>query len=261
MNFSDRHHQQRTARLAMAIAATAEVLGQALIPEALQLMAEELASYPPDDVAAALKACRRELAGRLTLAAILQRVQAADGRPGKDEAWSMALAAADEFETVVLTEEIRAAMGASAPILAAGDKVGARMAFLSAYERLVSQARSAAKPVRWEVSMGFDPGRRALAIEEAVRRQLLPPARAEAYLADLRLAPVSGDGAALAGLVTHESRPASAQMREKLEEVRKAMAAHAAARAHALRKADQAVRVDCYLRKRKVRLALAEARR
>ena len=75
-----------TADLSMAICATAETLGQTLSAPAAKLMAEDLAEHPMDVIANALWACRRELTGKLTLAAILQRVQAADGRPGKDEA-------------------------------------------------------------------------------------------------------------------------------------------------------------------------------
>jgi hypothetical protein len=135
------------AQLALAITATAEVLGQTLTADAAEMMADDLSEYPVPVVASALKSCRRELSGKLTLAAILQRVQAADGRPGKDEAWAIAIATSDEFETVVLTDEIQLALAAAKPVLDAGDKIGARMAFISAYERLVSQAREEAKPV------------------------------------------------------------------------------------------------------------------
>lgn len=247
------------ADLAMAICATAETLGQVISPNAAKMMAEDLADHSVDVIANALRGCRRELTGRLTLGAILQRVQAADGRPGKDEAWSMALAASDEFETVVLTDEIRQAMVAAGPILDAGDKVGARMAFMSAYERLVGNARAESLPAKWEVSLGFDPGRRVIAIESAVRSQLISHDAGNRYLADLRIAPITPEGKAIAGLLTGQA-PArvSPKMREKLAEVRSILTASKARKEQERRKEAQRRRVDNYLRKRRARAAIAE---
>lgn len=142
----------QAAGLASAIIATAEAMGQEMNPGTAAIMAEDLSAFPVPVVRAALKACRLEVKGKLTMADILQRVQAADGRPGKDEAWSIALMAGDEVETVVMTSEVQQAMSAAAPILKLGDKVGARMAFMSAYERLVTAARAEAAPVTWSVS-------------------------------------------------------------------------------------------------------------
>lgn len=134
-------NDQQVAGLAAAICATAEAMGQEMNPGTAAIMAEDLCAYPVQVVKAALKACRFEVKGKLAMADILQRVQIADGRPGKDEAWAIAMTTNDEFETVVLTDEIQLALAAAKPVLDAGDKVGARMAFNSAYERLVGQAR------------------------------------------------------------------------------------------------------------------------
>mgnify|MGYP000542203258 CR=1 FL=1 len=212
------------AQLAGAICATAETLGQTISAGAAQLMAEDLAEYSAGDIRKALQSCRRELTGRLTLAAVLSRIQAEDGRPGKDEAWSIAMAASDEHDTVVLTPEIRQAMAASGPILSAGDKVGARMAFLSAYERLVASARSEAAPVVWEVSLGYDQARRVIAIESAVRSQLITQEAGSKYLADLRIAPVTEDGRAVAGLLTGTVSRPSVNVREKIQIIKNNMA-------------------------------------
>jgi hypothetical protein len=76
MNSFERMAPDQIARLTLAITATAEVLGQTITSEAAEMMADDLADYPAEAVAGALKACRRELTGKLTLAAILQRVQA-----------------------------------------------------------------------------------------------------------------------------------------------------------------------------------------
>lgn len=211
------------AQLAGAICATAETLGQTISATAAELMAEDLAVFAPADIRAALQACRRELTGKLTLAAVLYRIQAEDGRPGKDEAWAIAVTTNDEFETVVLTDEIQLALAAAKPVLDVGDKIGARMAFISAYERLVAQARDDVKAVNWHVSVGFDANRRVAAITKAVQMQRIPQERGRLYLADLSLTPVTDDGRALAGLITGDVVQPTPVVREKLEAVRTSM--------------------------------------
>lgn len=175
-------------RLLLALFATAEAMGQQLTQGAALIMVDDLRDHDEPALTAALRNCRME-GGRLTVSAILKHAQAADGRPGKDEAWGIAMAAFDERETVVLTDEIRAAMTAATAIFEARDKVGARMAFMSAYERLVTLARGEAKAVNWSVSLGQDPQGRAVAIETAVRLKLMPPERAALYLEDMAIAP------------------------------------------------------------------------
>ena len=209
------------AQLAAAICATAETLGQTISATAAELMASDLADYPAPVIAGALQACRRELTGKLTLAAILERVQAEDGRPGDDEAWAIALCAADESDSVVMTEEIHVALSAARPVLERGDKVGARMAFKSAYVRAVDTARRQAKPVKWSLSMGTDPQRRLLAVEEAARQGRLPAPQVAEYVAQLTHAPITGDGLAIAGLLTGNVTVLPSQkLREKWQEVR-----------------------------------------
>lgn len=185
----------------LSLFATAELMGQQLTQAAALLMLDDLREYPESVLTAALRNCRIE-GGRFTVSAVLKHVQAVDGRPGKDEAWSIGLSADDESETVVMTAEVQQAMTAARPILARGDKVGARMAFLSAYERLIAQARAEARPVSWSVSLGFDAGRRVAAIESAVRSKLITHEAGVQYLADLRIAPIGQDGQAIAGLLT-----------------------------------------------------------
>lgn len=224
-------------QLLVSLFATAEAMGQELTQDAGLLMADDLKGYPEQVVAAALQSCRRELTGKLTIGAILQRVQAADGRPGRDEAWSIALAASDEFESVMLTEEILAALQVAKPSLEMRDKVGARMSFLSAYDRLVETARRDGKPVNWSLSIGYDLQRRALAVEQAVLLQRLPAPVGQQMLADLREqgVPVSQDGAAIAGLLTGRSGNPSPQLLERLQDLKKSLAEQKGARTKARR--------------------------
>lgn len=223
MNSFERMAPDQIARLALAVCATAEAMGQSLSSDAAELIADDLAGYPAPVVSAALKTCRRG-GGKLTTDSILQRVQAADGRPGKDEAWAIAMTTNDEFETVVLTDEIQLALAAAKPVLDAGDKVGARMAFISAYERFVGQAREEAKPVNWRVSVGFDANRRIQAVARAVQMQRIPQERGQLYLADLTHEPVAEDGRAIAGLLTGASCQPSEKVRAKLEAIRSDLA-------------------------------------
>ena len=81
-----------------------------------------------------------------TPADIVERLESCDGRPTAAEAWALALAADDEAETVVWTPEIAEARSAAKPALDIGDKVGARQAFVEAYERRVAEARRELRP-------------------------------------------------------------------------------------------------------------------
>ena len=151
--------------LLQAIAVTAELTGTEISETAARVMAEELARYPEPWVVAALKRCQRELRSRMTLADVLARLD--DGRPGPEEAW--ALCPRDEYSTVVWTEEMCAASGVARPLIAEGDDVAARMAFLERYRQEVQKAREEARPPRWTASLGWDVQGRETAVLEAVR--------------------------------------------------------------------------------------------
>lgn len=222
MSISEMNDQQ-VAGLAAAICATSEAMGHEMNPGTAAMMAEDLCVYPVPVVKAALKACRFEVKGKLSMPDILQRVQSYDGRPGKDEAWAIAMTANDEFETVVLTDEIQLALAASKPVLDAGDKVGARMAFISAYERFVSQSRDDAKPVSWHVSVGFDANRRIQAVTRAMELKRIPSDHGQKYLADLSVEPITEDGRAIAGLLTGTVTRPEPTLRAKLEIVKNSM--------------------------------------
>ena len=196
--------------LIQAIAVTAELTSTVMSDAAVAVMAEDLLAYPEAAVLSALSRCRRELTGRLSLAAVLERLEEGDGRPSSDEAWAIAIAAADEAETVVWTMEMAHAFGIAKPILDARDKVGARMAFREAYDRLVREARAAKTPCGWSVSLGSDTQRRSVAITAAAdagrltqqsAQALLPPSEATGVVVAL----LSGDAKALAAYAGDET--------------------------------------------------------
>lgn len=151
--------------LLKALAVTAEVCGTEFSEPAAKAIVSRLSTYPLESVLKALDKCQVEVTGRLSLAAIVGRID--DGRPSADEAWSTAIQAGDEANTVVWTAETEKAYWAASHLLNAGDKVGARMAFREAYEREVSNARQASKPIAWKATLGTDPYQREQAIIQA----------------------------------------------------------------------------------------------
>lgn len=155
-----------------AIAVTAELTNTQLSAIAQATMAEELMTCNVQAVIVALQRCRRELRpGGFTLGAVLERVS--DGRPSADEAWARALDAQDESATVVWSSEMQEAFAIARSVLEAGDKVGARMAFRNAYERLVSDARLQRRPAQWSASLGWDTQQRRAVLTRAVETGML----------------------------------------------------------------------------------------
>lgn len=138
-----------------------------------------LAAYDLDTVRAGFDAHVRDPKhGRFvpTPADIFNQIEgrnADDGRPGADEAWAMAIRAADENATVVWTEEMAGAWGVVRELYQSDD-VGARVAFRDAYNRLLDAARKRRAPAKWVASLGFDQSARAVAIYEAIKLNRLP---------------------------------------------------------------------------------------
>lgn len=189
-----------SAELLKAIAVTAELTGTELTKAGLQMMEADLAKYPADKVFEALTRCRHELTGRMSLAAIIDRID--DGRPRADEAWGIALEyLADEGATVVLNDDISAAIQSARTIYEEGDEVGARMAFRSAYERVTRDKKG--QPVSWWPSLGHDPQRREQVLLEAAAKGrlghsqvvgLLPPPKEAQLLLTNAVALASSNG-------------------------------------------------------------------
>lgn len=170
-----------SAEIMEAIKITAELCGSALSDGAAKAMLLHLKPFGGQAIMNALTHCQREAKGRLTLAAILEQLEAEDGRPGAEEAWGMiAHALTDESDTVVWTEEMAIASVPAKELLRIGDKVGARMAFRETYENLVRQARISKAPIRWTVSPGTDQQKRTdvlmLAVQQGklAREQVAP---------------------------------------------------------------------------------------
>lgn len=163
------------------IAVTAELTGTSLSEGAAEIMTTELAAYPRDQVLGALARCRKELKTRLTMAAVIERLD--DGRPGPEEAWAML--PMREADTAVWTAEMSQAFGVAIRMIDAGEHVAARMAFKETYTRMVSQARDKRAPVEWHVTLGHDPAGRTGKLKQAVEQGRLSLSDACSYCPEL----------------------------------------------------------------------------
>ena len=145
----------KRAELKRALAVTAELTGTALSAAAVDVMVDDLQTYDTAAVLSALNRCRRELTGRLSLAAILERIDT--GLPSADEAFGMlAEGWRNEELTVIVPEIAMTAAGNGAwELFAAGDKTGARMAFRDSYARLAADVVANGGKVEWCVSRGY----------------------------------------------------------------------------------------------------------
>ena len=210
--------------LVQQIVGTSELLGQEIKPTAAAMLAEDLAGYPRDVLAKAFARVRTEHTGRLTPKAILDRIDEAMGRPGASEAWAMAVNALDERKTVVWTAEMSGAWGVAHDVAAQGDLVGARMAFIGAYERLVRTARDERRLPEVTVSVGWDQQLRAAAVEKAVQLGYLTAEKAAEHMPFIGFAPGFQPVALLTGSV-EASVDAPPEVRARLLQLRDDLAA------------------------------------
>lgn len=165
----------------------------------LDLWFDLMASYTLADSLAALRAHmsdpkRGQFAPKpADLIALIQSAQPAPMTG--NEAWAIALQAMDEGATVLTNNLIDYAMGACRSVMDAGDKVGARMTFLAAFERIAASGERAV----WRVSLGYDQHQRTEVIERAQRMGLISAEHA----ADLLPPPEpTQDAKAIVGLLT-----------------------------------------------------------
>lgn len=161
---------------------TAEVCGNPLSPQAVVMMVQDLKKYNEADVLSALAKCRRTLKGRLTLASIIENIQA--DLPSADELFTqIAEYCLDESRTFILPElafkALESTNGGIYQALHAGDRIGARMAFKNAYDRLSNEH---AGPMAYSVRIGTDKQQARIAINQAKTRGLINDIQADEYL-------------------------------------------------------------------------------
>jgi hypothetical protein len=159
--------------LSRAISGTAEAMGHELSPQAVSLFMEDLSPYPIDRVLFALHSIRKEGGTRLRIKDVLDRVDRGGGHLPGNEAWALARNAEDERNTVVWTAEIQTAWLLAKSLMDGGDKIGARMAFLEAYDRVCMESRMRGARPEVMVSRGWDAATVPKAIERAQMAGLL----------------------------------------------------------------------------------------
>lgn len=207
------------------LTATMQVYGTQLGAGALSIWWGALSGYPLSDVRAGLSAhVTDKERGRFAPkpADVIAQLTASDGRPGPDEAWPQC--PFTEAQTVVWSDEMRAAWSVAQPLLEAGDPIAARMSFKDAYTREVAAARRAGVPVRWEVSLGHhvaareEPIRRALdlgRITEAQALALVPLAPVQQFSLP---APIPARAEALSEAIRETAEAMRRRAREKERE-------------------------------------------
>lgn len=164
--------------------------GSAPDADVLRIWWASLQSYGIDAVSAAFS--EYAMRGKYTpkpadILAILDRMLP-DGRPGADEAWAMI--PMDEYTSAVMTQEMADALHVAQPLLDAGDKIAARMAFKEAYSRIVdTNKRNGVKP-SWFPSLGQDKEGREAVLAEAVRLGRLNADHAIGLLPPEKIAPM-----------------------------------------------------------------------
>jgi hypothetical protein len=130
-----------------------------------------LKRYPIEHVRIGFNVFMRNKENKYTVtpAHLVEAIESAipDGRPGVEEAW--ATYPHDEESSAVITDEIAEAMRVARPLILDGDRIGARMAFKDAYNRIVARNKAAGVPVRWFPTLGSDAASRDEVIDQAVR--------------------------------------------------------------------------------------------
>lgn len=181
-----------------------ELYGRQVTPSAAGLWWGAFERYPLAEVRTAFSRYTQDPEqGRYppTPAAVIACLpsQTTTARLTADEAWAQALAVFDETASVCTTDEILEAVASASPVWELGDKIGARMAFKSAYERIVADRRMRGLQPTWQLSLGWDRANREHVAQEALRLGRLPLEAVQDYLP----APEpQGPAAAIAGLLT-----------------------------------------------------------
>ena len=167
-------------QLIEAIAVTFELCGSTTLSAAAKnMMVSELEQYSDEHIVRALKRCRAEVKGRLSLSDIVSRIPG--DWPRSDEAWSMC--PKSESESAVLCDEISISYY-EATQMTEGDNAQ-RLAFRDIYTDRVNDAKSAGKRPRWYPSLGHDKRGREGALRAAVTKMLLTADHVRKLLQDL----------------------------------------------------------------------------
>ena len=159
-----------------------ELYGQQASTTKVNIYWSTVGQYPIESLRKAANAWVRKSEFMPKPADLIKFMGGAGNHLSPDEAWSIAILASDETNTVVWTNEIAKAWSQADIVYCNGDKIGARRTFIEAYERLVNESMMYCRPIEFFVSLGNDKSRRVDAINHAVFTGLLTQERANYYL-------------------------------------------------------------------------------
>lgn len=139
--------------IAAIITALAEYYSKNLSDTQLEMYTQDLSDISPEALKSAAVMYRTNPKNSFfpLPGALREILLQADGRPGVEEAWSMA--PKDETSAAFINEEIMDAWNTAEALLADGDTmVSARMAFKEVYERRVRESRDRGVKPKWWLS-------------------------------------------------------------------------------------------------------------
>lgn len=167
------------AEFASIIKATMNLYNREVTNEVLYLWWAALEHLQMVDVRSAIQAHIQGDGGHFPPlpADVIKACRNGSGHIPPDEAWSLALTSMQEEDSIIWTTQVSEAWGAAWPCMENGDKYGARLAFMSAYDRLIKQG-----PPVWRVSLGYSHAGRERAVDEALKRGLIAPDKAKELL-------------------------------------------------------------------------------
>ena len=172
--------ESEKVEFAQVIAGMAAIFRHEVKQDAVMIYWELFKNYDLSEFKLACSKCMVENKFFPVPAEIIQHIPSAqkNNHVGAEEAWAIAEEAMNEYSTVVLTNEILEAKVICQDLYDSGDKVGARMAFKDAYNRIIKTAQ----PPRWKVSEGYDKARKQDAIRNALALGRLTQEKAQYYL-------------------------------------------------------------------------------
>ena len=159
MNFSDKKI------FVEALTACSSIYRQSLENPVITVFWRLLEEYELNDVLMAFDKHLAESKFMPTPAEIITRIPKSKTNLDKNEAWALCQRLTTEDDTAIITNNMRDAWAIAYPILERGDKVGARMAFNEAYERLLTEYPE----TKWEVQGGTNKELKYQRVSEAVR--------------------------------------------------------------------------------------------
>ena len=172
--------ESEKVEFAQVIAGLAAIFRHEVKQDAVIIYWELFKQYDLEEFKQACSKCMLENKFFPVPADIIQHIPSAqkNNHVGAEEAWAIAEEAMDEYSTVFITNEILEAKVISQDLYDSGDKVGARMAFKDAYNRIIKTAQSP----KWKMSEGYDKARKQDAIRNALALGRLSEEKAQKYL-------------------------------------------------------------------------------